>query len=148
MKIIKKQSLFGELHLSVIHEALPEPIIAGHADPEQAAIKLIEQIVSRSKDVAHKYLGVVKNSKGSYLNLEDQQVFDQAKDALQGLRRNTPLSRLQSALSSFLPLAKKLLLSPQSRFRRSQEAKIHFLTMVADFSPEAFKTAGDVSIKY
>lgn len=125
--------------MSIVHEALHEPIIAGHADPEQAAIKLIEQIVSRSKDVAHKYLGVVKNSKGSYLNLEDQQVFDQAKDALQGLRRNTPLPRLQQALLTFIPLAKRLMSSQRSRFRRSQEAKIDFLNEVAEFSPETLK---------
>ena len=144
MKVHKKQSLFGDFQLSIVHEALPGPIIAGHADPEQAAIKLIEQIVSRSKDVAHKYLGVVRNSKGSYLNLEDQQAFDQAKEALHGLRRNTPLPRLQSALSSFLPLAKKLMSSSRSRFRRSQEAKIDFLTMVAEFSPEDLKKLGYV----
>jgi len=146
MKVHKKQDLFGDIQLSVVHAALPEPIIAGHADPDQAAAKLIEQIVIRSKDLAHKYLGVVKNSKGTYLNLEDQQAFDQAKDALQGLRRNTPLPRLQSALSSFLPLAKKLMSSSRSRFRRSQEAKIDFLTQVSDFSPEALKIAGYVSL--
>lgn len=146
MKVHKKQDLFGDLQLSVVHAALHEPIIAGHSNPDQAAAKLVEQIVARSKDIAHKYLGVVKNSKGSYLNLEDRQAFDQAKDALQGLRRNTPLPRLQSALSSFLPLAKKLMSSPRSRFRRSQEAKIDFLTMVAEFSPEALKAAGYVSL--
>ncbi|WP_425420895.1 hypothetical protein [Phaeodactylibacter xiamenensis] len=146
MNIQKKQDLFGDLQLSIIHAALSEPIVAGHADPEQAAAKLVEQIVVRSKDIAHKYLGVVKNSKGSYLNMEDRQAFDQAKDALQGLRRNTPLPRLQSALSSFLPLANKLMSSPQSRFRRSQEAKINFLTVVAEFSPEALKAAGYVSL--
>ncbi|WP_282783222.1 hypothetical protein [Phaeodactylibacter xiamenensis] len=146
MNIQKKQDLFGDLQLSIIHAALSEPIIAGHSDPDQAAAKLVEQIVVRSKDVAHRYLGVVKNSKGNYLNLEERQAFDQAKDTLQGLRRNTPLPRLQSAVSSFLPLAKKLISSPRSRFRRSQEAKIHFLTQVAEFSPEALKTAGYVSI--
>ncbi|MCR9102405.1 MAG: hypothetical protein NXI25_20790 [bacterium] len=146
MKVHKKQELFGDIQLSIVHEALPEPIIAGHVDPDQAVAKLVEQVVARSKDIAHKYLGVVKNSKGSYLNMEDRQAFDQAKEALQGLRRNTPLPRLQLALSSFLPLAKKLMSSPRSRFRRSQEAKIDFLTMVAEFSPEALKTAGYVSL--
>lgn len=125
--------LFGDLEVSVHHEALPHPISISGQDFEKLKRDLERQLVVTARIMIRKYITITRKSRPHYIPDEIRVKLEALEDCIGKINSRTRLATFQLRIKEHISNLEFLLPRRKSRLYPSQSKKSQFIQRLVEF---------------